>query len=152
MLWLYVHITFVSFSIISSMLTSPFCETLLSMWVSHSHSSLFFSLNTAHSFSLSLTCCRRRHSYRKHRQRSIKPSVHWRKWIKEELVKWWEKWYMCWWAEKKKEFVRQTGKMWWTFSWSFLIKRHQGKEAHYHCNALYCPAISNKKLLSTSIK
>lgn len=48
-----------SFSIISSMLTSPFWDTLLSMLVSHSQSSLYFSLKTVHSFSFSLTCCLR---------------------------------------------------------------------------------------------
>lgn len=57
-------LTLRSFSIISSMLMSPFCETLLSICVSHSHSSLFFSLNTAHSFSFSLTCCLRKDSWR----------------------------------------------------------------------------------------
>lgn len=51
-------LTFLSFSIISSMRMSPFWETLPSIWVSHSQSSLFFSLKTAHSFSRSLTCCR----------------------------------------------------------------------------------------------
>lgn len=59
-----------SFSIISSMLMSPFCETLLSMLVSHSQSSLYFSLNTVHSFSFSLTCCRLRDSYETQRQTS----------------------------------------------------------------------------------
>lgn len=51
-------LTFLSFSIISSIRMSPFWETLPSIWVSHSQSSLFFSLKTAHSFSRSLTCCR----------------------------------------------------------------------------------------------
>lgn len=51
-----------SFSIISSILMSPFWETLLSILVSHSQSSLYFSLNTVHSFSFSLTCCLRRDS------------------------------------------------------------------------------------------
>lgn len=53
-----------SFSIISSMLMSPFWDTLLSMLVSHSQSSLYFSLKTVHSFSFSLTCCLRSDSCR----------------------------------------------------------------------------------------
>ena len=57
-------VTLQSFSIISSMLTSPFWDTLDSMLVSHSQSSLYFSLNTVHSFSFSPTCCLRRDSCR----------------------------------------------------------------------------------------
>lgn len=68
------HYTFLSFSIISSMRMSPFWETLLSICVSHSQSSLFFSLNTAHSFSLSLTCCRRKETL-KHLQRVNKNKI-----------------------------------------------------------------------------
>lgn len=72
-----LHDTFLSFSIISSMTMSPFWETLLSICVSHSQSSLFFSLKTAHSFSFSLTCCRRKETLKYSEKKS--------KWILETV-------------------------------------------------------------------
>ena len=52
-----------SFSILPPTLMPPFWETLLSVWVSHSHSPLLLSSNPDHSSSFSLTCSRRTYSW-----------------------------------------------------------------------------------------
>lgn len=58
-------LTFCSLSIMSSMLTSAVCNTLLSICTSQEHSSLFFSLNTIQALSLSSISCFRRDTYGK---------------------------------------------------------------------------------------
>lgn len=57
--------TFCNLSIMSSMLTSAVCNTLLSIWTSQEHSSLFFSLNKIQALSLSSISCFRRDTYGK---------------------------------------------------------------------------------------
>lgn len=56
-------LTFCNLSIMSSMLTSAVCSTLLSICTSQEHSSLFFSLNTIQALSLSSISCLRRDTY-----------------------------------------------------------------------------------------
>lgn len=56
-------LTFCNLSIMSSMLTSAVCNTLLSICTSQEHSSLFFSLNTIQALSLSSISCFRRDTY-----------------------------------------------------------------------------------------
>ncbi len=56
--------TFLSFSTISSMLSSALCATLFSICVSHSHSSRFFSLKMIQAFSRSAISCLRSDTYR----------------------------------------------------------------------------------------
>lgn len=58
-------LTFCNLSIMSSMLTSAVCNTLLSICTSQEHSSLFFSLNTIQALSLSSISCFRRDTYGK---------------------------------------------------------------------------------------
>ena len=55
--------TFFSFSTISSMLRSALCATLFSICVSHSQSSLFFSLKMIQAFRRSAISCLRRDTY-----------------------------------------------------------------------------------------